>query len=101
MKLQVIQSHDIDRVKWNSCVHYAINGNVFGYKFMLDHIGKDWFGIVEDDYQSVMPLITGKTWLGRQKIWQPQLLDTLGLYSVNAMSEKRIKSFLEAIAQLR
>lgn len=97
MEIKLIKNEDIDKVKWNSCVHYANNGNVFGYKWFLDHVAKDWDGLVEGDYESVFPLVWRKGLLGGKELHQPPLMRELGLYSINALSTKRIESFLNAI----
>ena len=102
MDIRLIKQEDIDKTKWNSCVHYAPNGNIFGYKWYLDNVAKDWDGLVEGDYESVFPLIhTEKIsgWLRKKStiLHQPDLIRTSGLYSIPLPSEKRIRSFLEAI----
>ncbi|MFN7117233.1 MAG: hypothetical protein ACK4TA_10570 [Saprospiraceae bacterium] len=97
MEIKFIQNEDIDKVKWNSCVHYANNGNVFGYKWFLDHVAKDWDALVEGDYESVFPLVWRKGFFGGKELHQPPLMRELGLYSINALSARRIESFLQAI----
>lgn len=97
MKIEWIKHEDIDKTKWNSCVHYANNGNVFGYKWFLDFVAKDWDGLVEGDYESVFPLVWRKGLLGGKELHQPPLMRELGLYSINAISPKRMENFLKAI----
>lgn len=102
MDIRLVKQEDIDKTKWNSCVHYSPNGNIFGYKWYLDNVAKDWDGLVEGDYESVFPLIhTEKTkgWWGRKTsvLHQPDLIRTAGLYSIHVPSEKRIRNFFEAI----
>lgn len=97
MDIHLIKHEEIDKTKWNSCVHYANNGNVFGYKWFLDHVAKDWDGLVEGDYESVFPLVWRKGLLGGKELHQPPLMRELGLYSINALSPKRVENFLNAI----
>lgn len=97
MDIQLVKHEDIDKVKWNSCVHYANNGNVFGYKWFLDFVAKDWDGLVEGDYESVFPLVWRKGFFGGKELHQPPLMRELGLYSINALSAKRVEAFLHAI----
>lgn len=97
MDIRLIKQEDIDKVKWNSCVHYANNGNIFGYKWYLDHVAKDWDGLVEGDYESVFPLVWRKGLWGGKVLYQPDLMRELGIYTINAPSSKRIKAFLAAI----
>lgn len=97
MDIQLIPHAEIDKTKWNSCVHFANNGNIFGYKWYLDFVAKQWDGLVEGDYQSVMPLVYQENRWGRKKIVQPTWMRSLGLYSVNVLSPARLKGFLQAI----
>jgi len=96
LKIQIIPHSEIDKVKWNSCVHYASNGNIFGYKWYLDTIAKEWDGLIEGDYESVLPLfITERADL----LQQPSLLREAGIYSISLLSQKRSQAFLEAIPE--
>lgn len=97
MKIQRLSREDIDKTKWNSCVHFATNGNIFGYKWYLDAITKDWEALVEGDYESVLPLIWKKNWWGKKQLYVPTLVRETGIYSTNALSAKRVTTFLEAI----
>ncbi len=99
MQLRVLTKNDLtfESNKWNGCVHYAMNGAPYGYTWMLDAVSKDWIGIVENDYESVMPLFVKKDFWGRRKIYIPDSLQKLGIYSVNVLSAKRVENFLKAI----
>ena len=97
MEIRYIKHEDIDKTKWNSCVHFATNGNVFGYKWYLDNTTQEWDGLVEGDYESVMPLPFEYNWLKKKQLRQPEMLRELGIYSINALSQKRIETFFENI----
>jgi hypothetical protein len=99
VELKVLTKNDLtfESNKWNGCVHYAMNGTPYGYTWMLDAVSKDWIGIVENDYESVMPLFFRKDFWGRKKIYIPAPLQKLGIYSVNVLSAKRVENFLKAI----
>lgn len=97
MNIRFVPRAEIDKVKFNSCVHYANNGNVFGYLWYLDFIAKDWDALVEGDYESVMPLPWRKNRLGQKVIVTPALIRELGVYSIHVLSPRRIAAFLEAI----
>lgn len=97
MKIQYLERDEIDDQLWNSCVHYANNGNIFGYTWYLDNVARNWGGLVEDGYTSVFPLPFQSTVLKRKRLHQPQLMREMGLYTVNALSPVRFRKFLEAI----
>lgn len=94
MEIQLIPHQEIDKVKWNSCVHYATNGNVFGYKWYLDTVAKEWDALVEGDYESVLPLFVTER---ADLLEQPQLLREAGIYSIHLLSQKRAQAFIAAI----
>ncbi|MCB0562853.1 MAG: hypothetical protein KDD01_00600 [Phaeodactylibacter sp.] len=97
MNIQYLKSADIDKVKWNSCVHYANNGNIFGYMWFLDFVAKDWDALVEGDYESVFPLVWREGLFGRKELYQPSLMREMGIYSIHLLSQARINAFLKAI----
>lgn len=99
MDIRLIKREEIDKIKWNSCVHYAGNGNIFGYMWFLDHVAKDWDGLVEGDYESVFPLVWRDTFWGKKMLYQPDLMRELGIYSINILSQKRVEAFLNAIPE--
>jgi len=53
---RIVPFAEIEKNKWNGTIHYAINGNIFGYYWFLKAVIGEWDAIVEEDYQSVMPI---------------------------------------------
>lgn len=96
MDIRLIRHEEIDKTKWNSCVHYATNGNIFGYKWYLDAIAKEWDALVEGDYESVLPLFLTEY---DDQLLQPNLIREGGIYSINLLSQKRVNAFLKAIPE--
>lgn len=94
MEIRYIPKEEIDKTRWNSCIHYSINGNVFGYKWYLDSVAKDWGGLVEGNYESVMPLIKNE-----KGIYQPELIREAGVYTSRVPSRTRIQKFIESIPE--
>ncbi|HMQ06988.1 MAG TPA: hypothetical protein PKC30_06775 [Saprospiraceae bacterium] len=97
MNIQRIKAGDIEKARWDGCVHHSPNGQVFGYTWYLNQISKDWEGLVEDNYQSVMVLPVRKNILAGWDLIQPPLTRVVGIYSVNVLTPIRIQTFLEAI----
>ncbi len=96
MEIRLVKNEALDKVKWNSCVHYAVNGNVFGYKWYLDCLSKEWDALVEGDYESVLPLFHSKSGYSG---YFPSLLNESGIYSIHLLSQKRMESFIEAVPE--
>jgi hypothetical protein len=97
MNIRRIKREDIEEKKWNGCVHYASNGNPYGYTWHLDAISEAWEGLVEGDYESVFPLVWNDKLLGKKQLYQPFFAQQLGVYSIKVLSQKRIETFLRAI----
>jgi len=97
MNLRYIKHEDIDRKKWDSCVHFALNGNPYGYTWYLNNVCEEWDAVVEGDYESVFPLVWNNRLAGYKRLFQPQFCQQLGLFSTHVLSAKRLEAFLEAI----
>ena len=99
MNIHLVPQEQIDKQLYNSCVHYATNGNIYGYDWFLNATAKEWDILVEgtDSWVSVMPLPRRKNWFGRLYLEQPRLVPELAVYSVKPLSPKRIQRFWEAV----
>lgn len=98
MEIRLLTRDEIETPKWNGCVHYASNSKIYGYSWYLDNVcNGDWIGLVEGDYQSVMPLIGNQKLFKIKQLYQPYLCQQLGVFSVNMLSKERIRQFLAAI----
>lgn len=81
---------EIDKNKWNGTIHYSPNGNVYGYHWYLKSVWRQWDAIIEDDYESVLPILPSK--MLRHSY---DLLPSLGPYSVNALTKIRVNQMLD------
>lgn len=97
MNIRLVPREEFDKQLYDSCVHYATNGNIYGYHWFLNATTDDWDVLVEDEWSSVMPLPKTKNWLGRTRLEQPRLISDLAIYSVNVLSPKRVQAFWDAI----
>lgn len=95
MEFKIIHQEDIDRQKWDTCVHYANQPFFSGYTWYLNAISRDWIGIVEGDYETVVPLFYQRDWLGRRTYYQPSAIAPSGPFSLHMMSSNRINNILE------
>lgn len=97
MEIAFIKREEIDRHKWDSCVHFANNGHVFGYTWYLDNTAEEWDGLVEGDYESVLPLIRKEGVKGKSWLYMPELVSAAGIFSVHVLSKQRVDAFISAI----
>lgn len=100
MKIRLVRQEDIDKQRYNSCVHFATNGSIYGYDWFLNATARDWDVLVEgEEWVSAMPLPREKSWWGRQKLVHPRLVPELAVYSVKPLSPKRIQAFWDAVPE--
>ena len=92
--IQYLQQNQIDKAKWDATM--AECGNIYAYSWYLDVVHPDWEALVEDDYQSVMPLTGGKKF-GVQYLYQPYFVQQLGIFSKQPLSPEKMTEFLNAI----
>ena len=92
--IQYLQHNDIDKTKWDATIEAC--GNIYAYSWYLDIVHPQWEALVEDDYQSVMPLTSGKKF-GVNYLFQPYFVQQLGVFSKSPMTAEKTEAFLKAI----
>ncbi|MEM7574527.1 MAG: hypothetical protein AAF433_16605 [Bacteroidota bacterium] len=98
MQLRFLRHGEYDKQLYNSCIHYANNGSIYGYDWFLNNTAREWDLIVEGDpYVSVLPLPRATNWRGQLQLRQPPLVPDLAIYSVKPLSPVRVNSFWEAV----
>ncbi len=95
--IRYVPYDEIDKHKWDSCIHFAGNSRVYGYTWYLNQICEEWDGLVEGNYESVFPIIWNDKIPGFKQLHHPLLAQQLGLFSVHVLSEDRLSAFLKAI----
>ena len=92
--IQYLQHSEIDLRKWDATI--ADCGIIYAYSWYLDIVHPGWEALVEDDYQSVMPLTGGKKF-GVNYLFQPYFVQQLGVFSKLPMTVELTEAFLKAI----
>ncbi len=92
--IQYLANSEIDKTKWDATV--AECGNIYARSWYLDIVHPGWEALVEDDYQSVMPLAGGKKF-GVNYLFQPYFVQQLGVFSKTHPAQGKTQAFLEAI----
>lgn len=97
-EIRILSREEIEPRRWNGCVYYALNSRMYGYTWYLDNVCDEWFGIVENEYESVFPVVWKyKKYIGYKEIYQPPLTQQLGLFSMHVCSPTRLKWFIDAL----
>ena len=89
-----LHHNQIDKAKWDDTI--AECGNIYAYSWYLDFVHPDWEALVENDYQSIMPLTGGKKF-GVNYLFQPYFVQQLGVFSKQPLSHEKTEEFLKAI----
>ena len=92
--IHYLEHNAIDKAKWDALI--AECGNIYAYSWYLDIVHPGWEALVEDDYQSVMPLTGGKKF-GVNYLFQPFFVQQLGVFSKSPMTAETTEAFLKAI----
>ena len=92
--IHYLEHNAIDKPKWDALI--AECGNIYAYSWYLDIVHPGWEALVEDDYQSVMPLTGGKKF-GVNYLFQPYFVQQLGVFSKSPMTAETTEAFLKAI----
>ncbi|MFZ9388845.1 MAG: GNAT family N-acetyltransferase [Chitinophagaceae bacterium] len=78
-RIQYTRNPDIDRIKWDQCIHKSGNSLIYAHSFYLDRMAAHWDALVLDDYRAVMPL-PWKSKFGIRYLYQPFLTAQLGIF---------------------
>ncbi len=96
--IRFVPYEEIDKKKWDSCVHFAVDGLPYAYSWYLDAVSEYWDGLVYKDYEAVMPLTWNQKW-GVAYLYQPLLTQQLGVFSQKQIPPELMKQFLEKIPE--
>lgn len=94
--IRYLTHNQIDKSCWDDCIANSPNGLVYVWSWYLDAVHPGWEALVEDDYQTVMPLCGNKKF-GINYLFQPYFTQKSGVISRSALSEAKIEEFLNAI----
>jgi hypothetical protein len=90
------ENKDIDKKKWDQCIQQAPSGMVYALSWYLDRVCKNWKALIEDDYVTVFPLISGRKY-GIRYLYQPYFAQQLGIFSKKSLDSITINRFINSI----
>lgn len=93
--IRYVKHEDIDPDKWDDCVEDAGNRVIYGFYFYLNHMARNWDGLILGDYEAVMPLTWNKKF-GIYYLYQPPFIAMGGVFGKD-LTESLINEFLQAI----
>ena len=96
--IRYLTHNQIDKQCWDDCIEHSSDGLVYVWSWYLDVVHPGWEALVEDDYETVMPL-TGNKKFGINYLFQPFFTQKFGVFGKKEVSEEKIEQFLEAIPE--
>jgi hypothetical protein len=91
--IEYIHHADINNQQWDRCIKSSFNGSVEAYSWYLNLFCDQWDALVEGDYKTVMPLPVKKK-MGQVIVYMPPLMNQLGIYSPEQLTDTKISAFL-------
>lgn len=94
--IRFLKHSEIDKDRWNKAVSEAPNSTIFvDFDFLC--IGNpNWCALVEDDYQSIMPLPV-RSKLSIKYVFTPFFYNRMGIFSPKEITPQLVKEFTDAI----
>ncbi len=96
MEIIHLKREEINDNQWNKCIKESFNGIVYGYTWYLDLVCEHWEALVDQHYETVMP-ITFKKKFGIPYLFQPLFTQQLGVFSQNLLNEQIVEKYIAAI----
>lgn len=94
--IKYLNNSEINKERWDDCIKNAVNGIVYANSWYLDIVADGWSALVENDYERVFPMVSGKKW-GIHYLFQPVFTQQLGVFSQTILTEEVVAKFLDAI----
>ena len=94
--ISYLTHNQIDKQRWDECIAHSPDGLVYAWSWYLDVVHPGWEALVENDYETVMPL-TGSKKFGINYLFQPFFTQKLGIFGEKEVTEAKIEEFLNAI----
>ena len=96
--IKYLQHEEINKEKWDDCINLSPRGLVYALSWYLDAVHPGWEALVENDYETVFPITSGKKF-GISYLYQPFFNQKLGAFSRKHGEYINIDPFLEAIPE--
>lgn len=96
--IKYLQHEEIDKEKWDDCINLSPQGLVYALSWYLDAVHPGWEVLVENDYEVVFLLTSGKKF-GINYLYQPFFSQKLGAFSRKPGENIDIDPFLEVLRE--
>jgi len=97
--IRYVARQNLDLEKWDRCIEGSAFAGLYALSFYLDHMAKNWDGLVLNDYEAVMPLTWKSKW-GLRYLCQPPFVAHGGVFTHGRPTETMVQSFLREAGKL-
>jgi hypothetical protein len=88
--------NEINKDAWDNCIENSHNGLVYGCSWYLDIACPGWEALIDDDYETIMPLPV-KNKFGLSYLIRPYFTQQLGIFSIKSVTENLVSEFINSI----
>ena len=96
--IKYLQHAEINKKKWDDCINLSPHGLVYALSWYLDAVHPGWEALVENDYETVFPITSGKKF-GIRYLYQPFFNQKLGAFSKKPDEFISIDPFLKVLLE--
>lgn len=96
--IKFIEHKNINKKKWDDCVHNSSNASIFAYSWYLDVVCEGWNGLVLDDYEAVF-VLASKSKYKINYLYQPFFTRYFGVFTKSKINNKLVSEFFVAIPE--
>ena len=93
-QITILPPNKIDAKKWDNCVAKNEVGLIYASSVYLNHMAKNWSGLVVDDYDGIMPLPWKKKF-GVRYLYTPPFLQQLGLVGNQNITTSQLEQAIQ------
>lgn len=97
-QINIIPSHQINFIKWDDCIAENENGLIYSTSSYLNAMADNWYGLIIDDYKTIMPLSCRKKF-GITYLYTPPFMQQLGLIGETNIDTNAVIKAVQAFAR--
>ena len=86
----------INKQRWDESITSSLNRRIYAMSWYLDIVCPGWQALVENDYETVMPLTAGKKY-GTSYLYPPYFAQQLGIFSSKPLTPEKAQIVLDSI----
>jgi hypothetical protein len=94
MEIRHLSYQDIDFQKWDDCISNSSQSLIYARSVCLNHLCTSWEALVNNDYETVMPLC-GKIKWNIAYLFQPAFIAQLGVFGKQSTDPDMVKAFVD------